>query len=331
MRHVLLMVTIALSLLGCSQASDSVTGQYLADRRPAEMFYLSLTQVGPNIQGSMLFVSAKKYGEIESAQFGVRGIIDADNMTLTLSPSEGILQGRKKGLSITISFPSDGQMETLVFTPTDTKSYSEIVATWKNEHKITYERQEAIRSSRAAMEKTIKNIKETGLPFETGRLKKSFGDLERSVMQMRETGNSFIAKVERTPISCSEVYGELKEIFFESLHHGIYHGAFSDSVREYGRASVEISARVKNGQVTIEQLPKEHQVWLKSLEKARSTPDGPSIAEIELLVSEYKNKIEAATSARETSIQRANYLLAEGEDIYQRARRSYERAERTCR
>ncbi|WP_143164445.1 hypothetical protein [Lampropedia hyalina] len=324
-------MTIVLGFLGCNQARASATGQYLADLRPSDMLYLQLIQVGQDIQGSMLFVSAKKRGEIESAQLGVRGIIDADMMTLTLSPSGSILQGRKKGRSISIDFPSDGQIVTLLFTPTDAKFYSELVAAWKNEHRISYQRQEAIRSSRAAMENTIQKIKETGLPSATESLNKSFDNLEKYVVDIQKIGTSVITRAERAAISCDEVYGQLKDMFYDSLHHGIYYGPFSDSVREYGRASQEISVRVKNSQEIIEQLSMEYQAWRNSLEKAGSTPDGPSISDIEVVISNYKKKIEAANSARETSIKTARNLHAEGDEIYQRARSSYERATRTCR
>lgn len=331
MTRILFIFTAILVLLGCNQVTASATGQYLADRRPHEIIYLSITQVGRNIQGSMLFVSTKKRGEIESKQLGVRGIIDGDTMSLTLSPSGSILQGRKAGRTISIEFPSNGQIATLHFTPTDAKSYSGLVAAWKNEHRTAYERKEAIQSNRAAMDKTIQQIKNTGLPSEFDKLNKSFYDLEKSVADMRKTGTSIIARADSATISCDEGYGQLQSMFYDSLHHGIYHGIFSDSALEYNYASQEISERVKNGHKSVEQLPIEHQAWLDSVAKAGLTPDGPSRNDIEMLISNYKKKIDTATSARENSIEKAKNLHSEGEKIYQRARSSYERATRACR
>lgn len=330
--HIILLATIILGIFGYGQAWASVTGQYLTDHRPTEMIYLSLTQVGQNIQGSILLVSAKSRGEIESNQLGISGIADGDIMTLTLSPSGIILQGNKRGRNITIDFPSNGQITTSTFTPTDAKSYSALIVAWKSERKIAYEQQETILLSKATMEETIRKIKETGLPLTTTNLNKSFKNLEKSIVDMRQVSNTIITATEKVHISCDKIYGQLKVLFYDSLYHGIYYGNFSDSVREYNSASQEILARVKNGQNFIEQLPIEYQAWKDSMSKSGFTPSNkPSQDDIEIIISNYKKQIEIATTARETSIQKARSLHAEGEDIYQRTSKSYEGAEKTCR
>lgn len=199
-----------------------------------------------------------------------------------------------------------------------------------DEDNVLAEREEAARLRRTSLERMMQQIRETGLPLATENLNKSFASLQSSVADMRKVGAQIISESEKVT-SCDDVYGVLQELFYDSLHHGIYHGPFSDSVREYGNASQEVQERVENGQYPIEQLPIEYQAWRDSAVEAGLNADGPSIQDIENLISDYKGKIEAATNAREASIEQARQLRTEGEDIYIRAGNSYERAVQRCR
>jgi len=296
---------------------------------PAEILHLSLIQIGMDIQGSMLFVTARDHGKLDDNQIKVTGVTDGDTLMLTLS-SGTVIQGHKKGNGILLDYPINGQLVPILFKPADTEYYSELVANWRDENKLEYARQEALKSSQGALAKTMTLIKETGLPAQTEQLARSFGQLEKAVESMRKVGKSIIDRTE-VQLSCNEVFGSLKDTYFDSLHHPLYFGSFGDAVREYGNAANGIKERLKNGQISIERLPVEYQRWRDSFPLAKPAPARPSREDIDTIIADYKNKMNAASSALELTLQKAKNLRAEGEDIYKRASVRYERAGQTCK
>lgn len=300
----------------------------MADRRPAEILHLSLIQVGKDIQGSLLFVTARDQGKMDNDQAKVTGITDGDTLMLTLS-SGTVIQGRRKGNGIVLDYPIKGQLVPILFKPVDTEYYSELVANWQEEHNLEYKRLMAFKENTATLGRTVKGIQETGLPADTERLNTSFANLERAVAQMREVGESIVARV-ATPLSCDEVYGALNATYYDTLHHALYSDKFADAAREYSRASHSIKDRLKNGQISIDRLPGEYRQWRNGFPLAYPAPARPSQQDIDALIADYKAKMAAAKSAFDATLQRAKDLHAEGEAIYKRASTSYERARQTC-
>lgn len=322
-------IPLLLIFLGFSPAWASVTGKYMADRRPAEILHLSLIQIGKDIQGSILFVTARDQGKLDDSQVKVTGVTDGDTLMLTLS-SGTVIQGHRKGNGILLYYPTKGQLVPILFKPVDTEYYSELVANWRDEHKLEYKRLMAFKESTATLDRTVKGIQETGLPADTERLNLAFAKLEKSVAQMREVGNSIIARA-ATPLSCDEVYGALDNEYYNTLGHALYSGSFDDAAREYAEASNSIKARLKNGQISIDRLPGEFQQWRNSFPLAYPAPARPSQQDIDALIAGYKPKMAAAKSAFDATLQRAKDLHAEGAAIYKRARTAHSRARQTCK
>jgi len=116
--------------------SDSVTGSYILDSQPEEIWFLSLTQTGQVVNGYALVVEPDEAGVLSQQQLSVSGTTDGTYLALTIGDllfGSISMTGAKEGDDLVLTFPTDeGGLGTAVFTETSPEQFNEALTNWRN-------------------------------------------------------------------------------------------------------------------------------------------------------------------------------------------------------
>lgn len=113
----------------------NITGSYMLDNRPEELWFLSLTQVGESVSGYALVIEPEVVGDLAQQQLGVSGSTDGAYVTLTIGDGWSgsiIMSGTLEGDDLILSFPTDiGGVGTAVFTSASPEELNQVLANWQ--------------------------------------------------------------------------------------------------------------------------------------------------------------------------------------------------------
>lgn len=140
-RSFVVLVILATSLVHPHVATgqndpDSVSGSYLLDSRPEELWFLSLTQVGQMITGYALAVEPDDTGVLSQQQYNVEGTTDGSYIFLTIGDAWSgsfSMSGSEEDDDLILSYPSDaGGVGTAVFQGASTEEFNQALTEWQN-------------------------------------------------------------------------------------------------------------------------------------------------------------------------------------------------------
>jgi hypothetical protein len=113
----------------------NITGSYMLDNRPEELWFLSLTQVGESVSGYALVIEPDELGNLAQQQLRVSGSTDGVYVTLTIGDDWSgsiIMSGTLEGDDLILNFPTDvGGVGTAVFTSASPEELNQILANWQ--------------------------------------------------------------------------------------------------------------------------------------------------------------------------------------------------------
>jgi len=117
-------------------AAESITGSYLLDNRPEELWFLSLTQVGQSVNGYAIVVEPDEDSALSQQQLPLSGTTDGTNLAITIGDSWfGMISmsGTSEGGDLVLNFPTDaGGIGTAVFARSSPEAFNQAFVEWQN-------------------------------------------------------------------------------------------------------------------------------------------------------------------------------------------------------
>ncbi len=142
------LVAVVVLLLLCSPShvevaaraqvgSGNITGSYMLDGRPEELWFLSLTQVGVSVSGYALVIEPDENGELAQQQRSVSGSTDGTHVSLDIGDAWSgsiTMSGSRKDNDLVLTFPTDtGGVGTAVFESAAPEELNGVLADWQNQ------------------------------------------------------------------------------------------------------------------------------------------------------------------------------------------------------
>lgn len=116
--------------------AESITGSYLLDNRPKELWFLSLTQVGQSVNGYAIVVEPDEAGALSQRQLTLNGTTDGTNLAITIGDSwfgTISMSGTREGGDLVLTFPTDaGGIGTAIFAGASPEAFNQAFAEWQN-------------------------------------------------------------------------------------------------------------------------------------------------------------------------------------------------------
>ncbi len=117
--------------------AGTITGSYMLDSRPEELWFLSLTQVGELVSGYALVIEPDEFGELAQQQLGVTGSTDGTSISLVIGdPWSGsiMMNGSMDDGNLVLTFPTDtGGVGTAAFESASPEELNQVLADWQNQ------------------------------------------------------------------------------------------------------------------------------------------------------------------------------------------------------
>lgn len=135
------LITAAPAVAQNPSESGNLTGNYILDARPSELFYLSLTQSASDVSGYAVIVEPNTDSEasdvLASQTLNVEGIATNTSVTLVIGDSVSgqiTMTGSEQGDSLMMTYPTTtGEISTVTFQPTDRHAFNQIVSDWRSD------------------------------------------------------------------------------------------------------------------------------------------------------------------------------------------------------
>ncbi|MGA7731497.1 MAG: hypothetical protein WCD37_09525 [Chloroflexia bacterium] len=104
----------------------------MADERPTDVDFLSLTQSGVEVSGYLLVVTPDGNMSTKSTTIPLNGSADGDVVTLNNPSTQGVYTLRRSDNKLTLSYPSTkGQIGSRTLTPTSQEEFNNLLYTWQ--------------------------------------------------------------------------------------------------------------------------------------------------------------------------------------------------------
>lgn len=117
--------------------SGNITGSYLLDGRPEELWFLSITQVVGSVSGYAVVIEPDENGELAQEQRSVSGSTDGTNVSLIIGDTWSgsiTMNGSMDGGNLVLTFPTDtGGVGTAVFESASPEKLNQVLADWQNQ------------------------------------------------------------------------------------------------------------------------------------------------------------------------------------------------------
>lgn len=269
---VLISAAFALLCSFAAAASNPFTGQFLADNRPGELIYVSITQAGSTVSGFMVLVSAADKGKTEKTTLALEGVADKTTVTLREKRFFGdyVLTGRREGNGLILAFPGrGGSVIPETFVPTTESEYSNKLTEWQKLHTNIYKEQSTILKYASALTEQIGNIEKTEIPKLLLEASKSLSDqkaVAASFQKRREHFQKITAM--NGPARCDYVYSEVSSFFYSDIS-GYFYSDFSPVDMRYQQALSDISKRIENAPEVIAKAKNDASLLKEALSKRR--------------------------------------------------------------
>lgn len=115
----------------------NITGSYMLDSRPQELWFLSLTQVGESVSGYALVIEPDELGELAQQQLGVTGSTDGTSVSLVIGDAWSgsiLMNGSMDDGNLVLTFPTDTDgVGTAVFESASAEELNQVLADWQNQ------------------------------------------------------------------------------------------------------------------------------------------------------------------------------------------------------
>ncbi|WP_396957184.1 hypothetical protein [Nitrosomonas sp.] len=282
---VLISAAFALLYSLATAASNPFTGQFLADKRPSELIYVSITQAGSTVSGFMVLVSAADKGRTEKTTLALEGVADKTTVTLREKRFFGdyVLTGRREGNRLILAFPGrDGSVIPEIFVPATESEYSNKLTEWQKLHSDIYKEQSTILKHASALAEQIRNIENTGIPNLLLEISKALSDqkaVAASFQKRREHFQKMI--VMNRAARCDYIYSEVSPFFYSDMS-GYFYSYFSPIDMRYHQALSDISKRIENAPSVIDKAKNDALLLKEALSRRKfPTPKLPKLPDDE--------------------------------------------------
>lgn len=269
---VLISATFALLCPFAVAASNPFTGQFLADNRPRELIYVSITQAGNTVSGFMVLVSAADKGKTEKTTLALEGVADKTAVTLREKRFFGdyVLTGRREGNSLILASPrKDGSVTPVTFVPATEIVYSNKLTQWQKLHADTYKEQSTILKHASSLAEQISNIENTEISKLLLETSKSLSDQKTVAASFQKRREQFqkITAVNGAA-RCGYVYSQVSPYFYSEMS-GYFYSDFTPVDLSYQRSLSDISKHIESAPELIAKAKSDASLLREALSKRK--------------------------------------------------------------
>lgn len=241
-------VLVTATFAPCASASGAFAGQFISDRRPQEVLFLSLTQVDAQVSGYLILVSAAERGRTESRTLRLDGIADSKSVSLR---QEGLLadyalSGRREGSNIVLHFPDkSGAVTSATFAPSSEVAYSQLLSNWRSLRVQTYEERSNLEQISSKLAGQLKAIIDTQIPKRLGEARQALSDQKAvgSEIAARRARFEKLATHSRAR-TCDYVYADVSGYFHDELA-GYFYSDYSPVEHRFRDAESDLGKRIE--------------------------------------------------------------------------------------
>lgn len=184
---------------------NTFTGIFHSDSRPTEMLYLSLTQTGDIVSGSLIIVTPDGNGSTKSNTLPLRGTTDGDAITLTADRLFGdlVINGRKQGETIVLMFPTDsGNISTVAFAPTTDVDYNLLLSRWQEELAAIHKESKRLTKLATALSGDVNAAKSTGITRNLTDIRSALDDEASALQHLEDNLAKLKYEASLRPMTC---------------------------------------------------------------------------------------------------------------------------------
>lgn len=327
-------------LLFCASVSANTlfSGQYIADNRPSDISFISITQTGQHVFGFMEAVTVVGQGESEKYSVEFDGIASGNNIEMEEQLTRQIrLSGHIDIDNLIISFTDGvGALNSLTFSKISGEEYQSTISAWEKANKEQYiEHMNLVSKSEALAEKYIR-IEKTGIPDLVTTAKNALTEQARvasTYQHLRETFRSYSARISSN--SCVFVESKLARLVREGME-GAIHNKFEVLDARFRAAEQDLRKRIIKVPSVIRSARSERReidtMMANRQYEALEYPVLPILpVEVDALLGRYAKAANRAAKAIHLINERYNMLTDDIQGTLSYGRDSLKKLQRTCK
>jgi hypothetical protein len=310
------------------------TGSYFRDGRPGEIDYLTLTQAGAKVVGSITGVSVKNL-QLQSFTIPLSGTADGDSVSLAAKDRDLIINGRKEGDLVVLTFPTPtGPLVRLTLHPSDISKFNAAVADWGRvltvERTKVQQKQEGdkrLTSLAVELQTRLDAMKYTGIPNGVqqveGALAQEAAALHALQAHLADTKRDASVR----PLTCHQsglVTHDYRAVMGHDANSWLVH-----AIKQFKSSKHALNARLAHSDIGIAEasetgtaLKQAIALAAPPLPQLAATPDevGPAIARYRKIATTARDALPHMEAAHEANIQKAKELMSQGEAVLEDTR-----------
>ena len=258
--------SLLILLSSLSLAFGSVTGNYVADNRPYEILYLTLTQPGTGLSGSLTIVTPDGKGSTKAKTQEISGIMDGTHLDLKSYALH--FDGNRTGSTLLLSISTTtGDRITYHFMPTTEDVFNKMLSEWRRTLSESYAREVRENTARSLEQDNIsklsdelgsdiQNIKNTGISSDLSNMEYAIKDQKIAVEQIKGDFAALKNDAEVVPMTCQQAYQVVGHDYSQTLGHD-FNSVLGNSVSVYQNAKKHLKDRLVNAPTVAGKATKE--------------------------------------------------------------------------
>lgn len=202
----------AAALIQISALAATLTGNYMADGRPARIAYLSLTQSGQMGSGNITITQVDSDASLTTRVVPIRLTVDGSNFAL-LSAELGnsfVASGRRDGQALVVTMPQrNSEIAVLRFSVVGEGAFNTASSELKEAVAVERQAVNQIESLSRELYNRVQGIVQSQMPSDLQRARQSLVDQQSALDRLMKERAKLQALAERRPMTCEVAYRDL--------------------------------------------------------------------------------------------------------------------------
>lgn len=323
-----------------SHAFGSISGTYVADNRPREILFLTLTQSGNTLAGSLTIVTPDSNGGTAAGTQDLTGIVDGDHVDLKSYALH--FNGSRTGSTLLLSASTtNGYRVTYHFASKNEDAFNQVLTEWRRGLASAHERaiveaaaqaseREAITKLSHELTADINNIKNTGIPTDLSDMEHAISDQRTAIEQMKNDLLALKRDAEATPMTCYQAYQVVGYDYSQKLGYD-YRSTLGYSISTYQNAKGNLEKRLANVPDIVAKVTKDAAALQQALRTKRYQSPTPNVSpndakdlavKYQAMASDAQSRLPQLQTEVDNIVEQAKQLIAEGKSVAQGAQSS---------
>lgn len=316
-----------------SHAFGSIAGAYVADNRPRELLFLTLTQSGHQLSGALTTTASDGKGGTAASVADVTGSIDGGNIDLKAGGLH--LNGTQQGGAIVLSAPTTtGYRLALRFMPTTEDDFNKLLTSWRQSLAIAHGA--AVKEAAAQMAENdyitalsrelttdVGTLQGTGIPYDLAQMETGIKAQHSALAQIQKDLEALKREAAVRPMTRYQACETVPYAFGQTMTYS-YKDTLGYAVTTYREGKASLEKRLANSPVVAAKLTKDANALQQALGTAKYRPqtnvasvDGAraELSKYRALAADAQARIPKMQATVDDLIAQAKALMEEGKAV----------------